>query len=81
MKTHKKPKPSMATSGAFQLNFEGFPNTVEENELRGVDAAEAKSTLLVGSAEYGAHARDPRRKTRFADGIDHISRPVYDQSM
>ena len=51
----------------------------EENELRGVDAAEASSTLLVGSAEYGTHARDPRRKTRFADGIDHIPLLVYCQ--
>lgn len=72
IKTHKNPKPSIATSGAFQLNLEGLPSAAPENELRGVDAAESKSMLLVGNAEYGTHARDPRRNTRFADGIDHI---------
>ena len=73
IKTHKKPAPSIATSGAFQLNLDGLlPNELVENELRGVDAAVSRSMLLVGKAEYGTHPNEPRRKTRLADGIDHI---------
>lgn len=76
-KTHASPNPRIAKSGAFQLNFEWFPNTVDEKELRGVDAADSKSILSVGSAEYGTQPSDPRRNTRFADGIDHIPPLTY----
>lgn len=60
-------------SGAFQLNFVGFPSNVDENELRGVDAADARSTLLVGSAVYGTHVNEPRRIALLAEESDHIT--------
>lgn len=44
----------------------------DETEPRGVDDADGRSSLVVGRAEYGSHASEPRRNTRRADGTDHI---------
>jgi hypothetical protein len=44
----------------------------DEIELRGVENVDGISSLVVGSAEYGSQASEPLRKTRRAEGIDHI---------
>jgi hypothetical protein len=74
IKTPRNRNPRIGAIGPCQNVFGPPPNSRIEGEIEplGDEVAESGSLLVVGKAEYGAHASEPRRKNRRAEGIDHI---------